>query len=254
MLRLAFTPRWLGLLAVALLIATVFATLGNWQLSRSRQQAPQVQAAQPQPLTEVFGPHQALDAPTARTPVIVTGTVDDRPAVLVTDRRYQGRNVSWVVVPVLVDGTDARLPVVLGVIPAGRPAPEVHPAEIRTQTFLQASEAPQPPGSDGHYPSLGVAELLNAWGPPVYGAFVFADQVSADAAAPGAGITALPQDPPEADDVGYAILNLSYALQWWVFAAFAIFIWWRLLQRAHAVQTSEEVQRTPAETPQRQLS
>lgn len=254
MLRLALTPRWLGLLAVALLIATVFATLGNWQLSRSRQQAPEAPVAQPQPLPEVFGPRQALDAPTARTPVIVTGTVEDRPAVLITDRRYQGQHVSWVVVPVLVDGTDARLPVVLGVIPAGRPAPETHSVGVRVQTFLQASEDPQPSGPEGHYTSLGVAELLNAWGPPVYGAFVFADQATAEAAAPGAGITALPQDPPEAEDVGYAILNLSYALQWWVFAGFALFIWWRLLQRAHAVKTSDAAEQVPDETPQRQLS
>ena len=253
MLRLALTPRWLGLLVLALLIATAFATLGNWQLSRSRQQAPPAQAVQAQPLTEVFGPHQALDGPTARTPVIVTGTVENREPVLVTGRRYQGQDVSWLVVPVLVEGTDARLPVVLGVIPAGRPAPGVEPAEVRLESFLQASEDPQAPAADGTYTSLGIAELLNDWGQPLYSAFVFADQATADAAAPGAGVTALPQDPPEADDSGYALLNLSYALQWWVFAVFAMFIWWRLLQRAHALRTLE-AEDVPDETPQRQLS
>ena len=250
MLRLALTPRWLGLLAVALVIATAFATLGNWQLSRARQKAPEPRAVQEQPLTRVLEPHQALDGTAARTPVIVTGTVDTQPAVLVTGRLYQGRDVSWVVVPVLVDGTDARLPAVLGVIPAGDPAPTVQPAEVRVRTFLQASEEPQTRAPDGSYTTLGVAGLLNDWGPPVYSAFVFADQATADAVAPGAGLTALPQSPPESDDGGFALLNLSYALQWWVFAVFAVFIWWRLLQRAHATSTED----LPDETPQRQLS
>ena len=251
MFRLALTPRWLGLLTVALAIATAFAFLGTWQLSRARQQAPEPEKVGARPITEIFAPHAELDTTAALTPVIVTGTVDTaHPATLITDRRYRGAPVSWVVVPVQVEG-GARLPVVLGVIPAGEPAPEIRPAPVHVETFLQSSEEPGPAAADGSYRSLGVAQYLNAWGPPVYSAFVFGDQATADAAAPGVGVTALPQQPPATDDGGFAILNLSYALQWWVFAAFAVFIWWRMLERAHA---TDQQQDQTVETPQRQLS
>jgi surfeit locus 1 family protein len=39
---------------------------------------------------------------------------------------------------------------------------------------------------------------------------------------------AQPLDLPGAD-ASTALRNLLYALQWWVFAAFVVFMWWRWL-------------------------
>jgi cytochrome oxidase assembly protein ShyY1 len=43
---------------------------------------------------------------------------------------------------------------------------------------------------------------------------------------------------------GFALQNLSYALQWWLFAGFAVFFWWRLVRDAH----ERELERREAES------
>lgn len=229
MLRLALQPRWLGLLALALLLATACALLGNWQLSRAQQDAPPDQIPAAQPLTAVLDPQTELDGAAARTPVVVQGVVDtSQPVMLVTGRVLDGAAVRWVVVPVLVDGGPARLPVVLGVIDDGEPAPHVSAEPVRFEAFLQAGDGPQPATGDDTMGSVDLTQLLNRWGAPMYAAYVFSDQPTADAVT--SGVHALPAQPPAPSGSRFAILNLSYALQWWVFAAFAVFIWWRMLR------------------------
>ena len=43
------------------------------------------------------------------------------------------------------------------------------------------------------------------------------------------GLRAVPPEPP----AGLAFQNLSYALQWWLFSAFGLFFWWRLVRDDH---------------------
>jgi cytochrome oxidase assembly protein ShyY1 len=53
-------------------------------------------------------------------------------------------------------------------------------------------------------------------------------QTSASPASADA-LRAVPPQPP----AGLAFQNLSYALQWWLFSAFGIFFWWRLVRDDH---------------------
>jgi hypothetical protein len=39
--------------------------------------------------------------------------------------------------------------------------------------------------------------------------------------------------PPPEPGTGLAWRNLSYALQWWAFALFGLFFWWRLVRDDH---------------------
>jgi cytochrome oxidase assembly protein ShyY1 len=71
--------------------------------------------------------------------------------------------------------------------------------------------------------SLSAADLVNDWGAPVYAGYLLAESAPS-------GLVAVP--PPPVDG-GVQILNLSYALQWWVFAAFAVFLWWRVVRDDH---------------------
>jgi surfeit locus 1 family protein len=47
--------------------------------------------------------------------------------------------------------------------------------------------------------------------------------------------------PPEPGDVSWTVglRNLAYAVQWWVFGAFAVFMWWRMATESVAASTAK---------------
>jgi surfeit locus 1 family protein len=56
--------------------------------------------------------------------------------------------------------------------------------------------------------------------------------------------------PPSPQPHGIAWRNAAYAVQWWVFAGFALVMWWKMVQQAardEAAQT-EETQREHTRT------
>ncbi len=249
MLRLALTPRWLGLLLVALLIASGFAWLGSWQLARSRENADPVVIQKPRPLQELVQPQEGLPPEAGNTPAIVRGSLDADQTVIVDGRRRDGEPVDWLVAPVLMTtaaGT-ARLPVVLGAFPAGRTPPPADSVEVDFTAMLQPSEEPAAPQQDGDTGAVSSADLVARWGSPIYAGFVFADEPTMRAAADD-GLQVI--EPPTIEqDRGYAILNLSYAVQWWIFAAIAFFLWWRLLRDNYADRSRGPDPDEPADHP-----
>ncbi len=228
-LRNALRPRWLALLALALVLASLCAWLGSWQLDRARSQAApsdDAAAAEVVPLADVLGPQESLTSEAAAVTVRATGSLEPERAVRVADRELDGRSGEWLVAPLVVDG--ARLPVVLGWYADGvarPPVSDLPSGEVEVTGRLRISEPPVglPPAGDA-LTSLSSADLLNDWGAPVYAAYLLADE-------PAAGLAAVPV--PETGDRGLALQNLSYAVQWWVFAAFAVFIWWRVVRDDH---------------------
>ena len=53
--------------------------------------------------------------------------------------------------------------------------------------------------------------------------------------------TGLPLVEPPEPEVSWTVglRNLAYALQWWVFAAFALFMWWRMATENVAMRRAE---------------
>jgi DNA-binding transcriptional regulator of glucitol operon len=53
------------------------------------------------------------------------------------------------------------------------------------------------------------------------------------------------------DDKHFSLQNFGYAIQWWLFSAFALFLWWRILRdamrRGAAATGRPEVHETSAE-------
>lgn len=234
MLRLALRPKWLALLAFALLVATVFAFLGNWQLKRSRQNATPVTIGAAKPISEVIKPQQGLPAAAATTPVMVDGVLHSEQVVVVDGRRDKGSPVRWLVAPVYLSqpnstGADARLPVVLGAVPETGQIPTLPAGQnVHFTAMLQPSEEPAAATADGDTGAVSSADLVSRWGNPIYAGFVFADTATARSLQ----LTPIEAPKPQTD-TGYAVLNLSYALQWWLFAAVACFLWWRVLRDAY---------------------
>ena len=229
MLRTALRPRFVALLALALLLASGFAWLGDWQLGRARDEAArevrEQAVAQPvTPLREVLAPAEPVTGDALRRLVSVRGTLDAGSVLTVPGRELEGESGSWVLAPV-VDDTGGTLPVVLGWLPDGEQVPDVAGGDVTLTGRLAQSEPPvggQTPDVE-QVPAVSSADLVNVWEPPLYTAYLAVTD-------PRAPLRPVPE--PEQSS-GLALQNVSYALQWWAFAAFAVFFWWRIVRDAH---------------------
>ena len=87
---------------------------------------------------------------------------------------------------------------------------------------------------DGQIGSIDVGALLNVWGGEVYNAFLFAISETPDSGVAGpAGASAtggMERVPPPDLPSGLTPRNAAYALQWWVFAAFALWMWVKMVR------------------------
>ena len=246
-MRTALRPRMLALLALALLMAVVFAELGSWQLGRSRsgEQAPPERPVLP--LQEVLAPQEQLSAEAVAGPVSVEGTWADQPQQLVVDRAPDGSpgDGAWVVAAVeVVDGGDgALLPVVRGWVPARGgaggpeaaqevPAPPTGAADLVGHLALSQDPRGSAGLPEGQLAAASSADLLNVWDGRIYAGYLVPDE-------PGPGLVAVPAPEPEG---GANLQNLSYAFQWWVFAGFAVLMWLRVVAdvRRRALERAED--------------
>ena len=83
-LRGLFSPKWVGLFVVVLVVVTACTLLGLWQLGVARDEGhkeagPRGAQLQPAPLQQVTRAHSAFEAEFSNRPVTVTGQVRRRP-------------------------------------------------------------------------------------------------------------------------------------------------------------------------------
>lgn len=241
MLRTALRPRFLALLALALLLASVFASLGDWQLGRSRDEASRELrervAAQPvTPLPQVLAPAEPVTGEDVRRLVTATGRLDTERLLRVPGRELDGAAGSWLLAPLEVDASGGTLPVVLGWLPREAGVPPLPGGSVELTGRLEQSEAPAgglTPEAD-EATAVSSADLVNVWDPPVYTAYLALTD-------PPGPLRPVPESELPS---GFSLQNLSYAVQWWVFAGFALFFWWRLVRDAH----QRDVERQQAES------
>lgn len=228
----------LHLLAVAATIAAVL--LGLWQLEA--WQAHRAAAARdltglpPVPLAEVLAPDQAFPAAAVGRPVEVEGRWVPEGSFLVSDRELGGADGFWVVTPVAVCDAPARcdrapaLLVVRGwTATAGPPSsPGPGPGTVALTGWLQPPEGsgrPDPDPGDDVLPELRIADAIQRVDQDLYGGYLLADRAEPPAAL--AGLEPVPPGSLPAVGSSTGLRNLLYAVQWWVFAGFALFVWWR---------------------------
>ncbi len=243
MLRTALRPRWLGLFALLVVVVGAFVWLGLWQFNvaqdEDRIQQLQEQAAQPvQPLSEVVEPQQQFPADGAGVPVRTTGRYDAGGQVLVPDRLLEGARGYWVVTPLVVGDTGARLPVMRGFVQDPDQAAAPMPAETVTVTgTLAPSESPAPAADlpPGQIGAVDLSVLVNTWPGDIYNAFIFRTGEQPEVTASGGSIAAVPPPALVRSEINWG--NAGYALQWWTFAAFAVYIWWRMVRDDHQRST-----------------
>jgi surfeit locus 1 family protein len=220
------TPRNLGLTVLAIMLTAAMTAMGLWQLDAYNQSqqldAAATSRAAPVPLDTLLGPDQAFTADAHARPVAAEGEYADRQVLV--DR---GSEPPWLVTPLVTD-TGSAILVVRGLAEPGsrtaRPAPPN--GHVRVVGSLQPSEVR---GNDADLgddvvPTLSTAQLISDFGADLYSGFVVLTEQSPPSTLPAA-------TPPQPDaSLTVGLRNLMYAVQWWVFAAFVVFMWWRIVR------------------------
>lgn len=277
MYRFLLTPRWWGINLFVVLAIPFCVFMGTWQLGRFEDRVQTHEAAdkQPAPGTRAAKPIDELlpvDTVTSGRPATATGRYADQ--FLVPGRKLDDRTGFYVVGMLRTDSGKA-LPVVRGWLPgkAGHTSvPAAPTGDVTVTGDLQASENAATAGvdatgglPDGQVGMISAASLVNLVPYDVYDAWVTlqrsdvrtggaaATGTSGTADAPGAEDTAGADDTsggkptalrpvPAAAAQGTgldlkAFQNLGYLCEWFVFAAFVLFMWFRLVRReAEAVR------------------
>lgn len=214
----------LHVIAVAAVVAMVLA--GRWQLDawREYQALDRLQQAEqtPVPLASALGPDDALTGRADGAAVRADGRWAPADDQFLLPGRTPGR--SWVVSPLLVDGTESALLVVRGSTTRDR-LPAVPPGPVTVTGVVQPSESLSTQvGPDRKVAALNVSVLVGAVPYDLYAAYVVRTAQSPP------DPTALEAVSPAAPNASWTagIHNLVYAIQWVVFAAFTAFMWWRI--------------------------
>ena len=251
--RFLLTPRWWGINVFVLLAIPFCIFMGSWQLSRFEGRVQDHRNATERVTTdrhEAARPLRELlpvDKATSGKQATVTGRYGKQ--LLVPDRKLDGRQGFYVLTLLRTDGGEA-LPVVRGWLPgtadaARAPAPP--PGEVTVTGALQASETPGDNGVSargglpaGQTAAISSASLVNLVPYAVYDAWVTLNQGDS-------GMKAVPASaPPDSGLDIKAYQNLGYTGEWFVFAGFVVFMWFRLLRREVEFARDAEMGLVPA--------
>ncbi|MFC3998258.1 SURF1 family protein [Nocardiopsis sediminis] len=240
MFRVLLSSRMLAFHALVLLIVPSFTWLGFWQLGRweDKSAAADLQtaniSADPVPLEELSAVGSDVGRADRWRPVTLTGRYDTEHELLVRNRDGSRGVGLYVLTPLVgADGTAAL--VNRGWVPQPATAtsePDVPAApdgEVTVTGRIQFSETPENTGirergglPEGQIMIIEVDRIAEGLPYPVYGGFVeLTDQEPASDPAPEEVA------PPETN-MG---MNLSYAVQWWVFTVIGVCGWVFLMRR-----------------------
>jgi cytochrome oxidase assembly protein ShyY1 len=241
--RFLLTPRWLATTLGAVLAVVVCVLMGTWQLGRfdtrvasHRKAEERVSASgRPVPLGRLLpsGRETVRPGDVGRA-VTATGRYDARHQLLVPHRTLDGRDGYYVLTPLRVDGGGRAVAVVrgwhAGAAPAHAPAPPG--GEVTVRGALQ-----QPEGDDvrtghatnglpvGQLGMIRASSLVNVLPYPVHDGWITLTRADA-------GLRAVPPAAADGSDLdAKAFQNLGYTGEWFVFAGFALFMWFRFVRR-----------------------
>ena len=249
--QVAGKPKWLAGLALAIVVAIVFSLFGNWQLSRSirviegdlpgKVATPLEEVAElGKPFLEVqadrlvsagvFVSNSNCAVVEGRQQLLEDGST--KPGYWVVFDSINADQVHILIAAAFYEAKDAALA-------ACRKGPSL---DFDTATALvgryEPSEAPSMRLSQAAplFASLSVEQLINFWPlekPKVYPGFVVSEQAlhgAKDTTAESI-VIGVRQTQTELN-----WLSAFYAIEWTVFAGFAVFMWWRLLADAYKKQ------------------
>jgi surfeit locus 1 family protein len=232
-----FTRRWIITHILFVIVLIVLINLGFWQLRRLEQRRAlnsAVEAGLNAPATELSGQTIAPAALHLHR-VIVTGTFDNQENIAIMNRPFEGQAGMRLVTPLLIDGSDQAVLVDRGWIPLDQTDPEqrrqydqpgvitIEGIAYQTQPQPDRALVPQDPipgfGKDrrDQWFRVDIDRIEQQLPYPLLPVFI----------AQSAGENADADTPPlregriELDEGSH----LSYALQWFGFAAIAVIVY-----------------------------
>lgn len=232
-------PRyWPGHLAMVVCVGVAL-TLGLWQLdawqTRRADAAKDLTNVPAVALSTLMSGDSAFPGRSLGRPVSFSGTWLADSTFFIADRYVDKQRGYWVVTPVLVAGETSAVPVVRGW--SAEPEAPTPTGEVAVTGWLQATEGSGPidedPGDDV-IPMMRLASLVEHVEEDLYSAYVVAQQLTPATA----GLEAVtPSAIPEVSGFT-ALRNFLYAVEWWVFGAFALFVWFRWCRDSLEVATA----------------
>lgn len=251
MIRTALKPKWIALLILVLAIASGFAWLGKWQLERAvlTPDTSKSESEIVRPLTELIEPGVIVNDSAGGHMVSVSAQLVPNSFTIASGRLNQGKPGYWLVARAIVgpaqltsSSTNASEPVSLAVALGWAETPaEVDLAAATlgatitpdspmfdiTGRFMP-SEAPDIPANRADpfsQQTVSVAALINQW--PDYSGTAYEGYLVAQQSPQG--LTKIDSFAP-VDETQVNWLNIFYAIEWAVFALFAVYIWWRMVR------------------------
>jgi hypothetical protein len=253
--QVAKRPKWIAGLFLALAVAAIFALLGQWQLERSFTEVESEDENQTAlVLVDFEKPGASLTVEAANKLVQAELFLDTQNIFIVANRLQRlGDEVVagyWVISNssvLLADGdSTGSLSVGIGFTESFAVAEAARASlmdSIQPQAFLEQTgrylqtEGPialADPSKPYLLESLSLAQLVNLYKGENVNSLAGFLVLNAD---PGLGLEQIVIAPPEpGTQVNW--LTLFYALEWALFAGFAVFLWWRLVEDARLREIS----------------
>lgn len=237
--RFLLTPRWWGINVFVLLAVPFCVFMGSWQLSRFEGRVHDSRVAAEQAASDRHETARPLDgmlpvdrSTAGRRRVTASGTYGKQ--FLVPGRELDGKH-GFYVLSLLRTGSGKALPVVRGWLPGKADAAKAPAPPAGEVTVTGVLEAPETPGDNGvsaqsglpagQTPAISSASLVNLVPYKLYDAWITLDKADS-------GMKAVPATAPANTGLDLkAFQNLGYTGEWFVFAGFVVFMWFRMLRR-----------------------
>jgi surfeit locus 1 family protein len=221
---------WAGHLTMVVCLAAAVG-LGVWQLdawhTRRADAARDIANVKPVALGTVMTGDSSFPGRSVGRPVTFSGTWMSGTTVYISDRYLHGRRGYWVVTPVHVDGSASVMPVVRGW--STEPTSVAPTGTVSVTGWLQATEGSGPVDenpNDDILPMMRLASLVELVDADLYSGYVVARDVTGPGG-PGGSLLAVSATSVPSVSGFTALRNFLYAIEWWVFGGFAVFVWVR---------------------------
>ena len=225
--RTAITPRWLIALValIAFIIGCIF--LGQWQWDRTQDilAAERAAAAEPVELTELINDDATWNNADIGRAVILNGnfTADE---LALPNRELDGEVGTWTITRFQLDSGES-IAVVRGFLPANAPAALADPRPLRIEGVLHPNEEFYEGANAEQIVTIDATALSREWRTPLIDGYVMLRSQEPESSA---ATDPTPVPPTvQVGDVPFPLQNFFYAIQWWIFAAFAIVVYARWL-------------------------
>lgn len=207
--------------AALVVVMVTFVALGRWQWDVAHSNPAGEPLTGTQPFTDVVEPEQYVPLNAIGATVTARGTLRSDLLLRVPYRNASGLSGNadecWAIEPLQLSNGLA-ITIVTGVIScSSSQEPEQIPNMLVTGILQPPDDIPTDTAVKAPFlPSVSTDLLIEQWPFQIYDGYILSKS-----------ITPLVPNPPGSR---LDLQNAAYAIQWWLFCGFAVFVWWRIVR------------------------